>query len=128
MNTTSPKYKLFKAIGTFLAFIILVSILKALFFISFFFFIFVLIFRSAIKHKEKTGSWPMKFVSRCPCSTHCSQFGDFYYSQFSGPCYSPFDDPWSPLSTRIGSPGWESNSGNRGSMAWHAHHTFDRNA
>ena len=110
MNATSSKYKLFKAVGIILAFIILVSVLKALFFISFFFFIFVLIFRSAIKHKEKTGSWPIKFVPYCP------------YSAYRPP-FDTFRDP----SPRIGSKEWDMNPLNHGSMAWHGHHASDRN-
>ena len=98
---TSSKAKSFKIVGIVLAFIILASMFQVLLFVSFFLSIFVLIFRSMIKHKEKTGSW---FV---PGSSY--------------PCPHPTFKPYIPT-TSVFHPSYDSNPLNSGSAAAHRPH------
>jgi hypothetical protein len=58
-KTTFFKSKPCKIIGAILFLALLARISEALVFMSFFFIMFVLIFRSNVKYKEKHGHWPV---------------------------------------------------------------------
>jgi len=82
-KNNSSKQKPFKVIAAILAFIFLAYLSEALISTLFLFFVFVLIFRFMIQHKEKTGSWPVKFATGYPCCYHHSSFNRKYIPSVS---------------------------------------------